>query len=122
MNNQQTPSVADNGKTAAIVSYITIIGWLIAYFGMYNNNKTSFARYHLKQSLLLNIVWFAYGIAVYIIATILPYSMYSIISILQLVNIGFLILAVIGIITANNNQEKPLPLIGKHAEGMFQSL
>ena len=29
----------DNGKNVGIVSYLTFIGWLIAYFGMHQNNK-----------------------------------------------------------------------------------
>lgn len=30
----------DDGKTAGIISYFTLIGWLIAYFALYTNNKT----------------------------------------------------------------------------------
>jgi hypothetical protein len=46
----------DNGKTVGIVSYLTIIGWLIAYFGMHQSNKTSFGSYQLRQTLLLHLV------------------------------------------------------------------
>ena len=46
----------DSGKTAGIVSYFWIIGWLIAYFGMHQNNKTSLGSYQLRQTLLLHII------------------------------------------------------------------
>ena len=45
----------DDGKTAGIVSYFTIVGWLIAYFAMYKDNKTELASYQLRQTLLYHI-------------------------------------------------------------------
>ncbi|WP_262713497.1 hypothetical protein [Mucilaginibacter ginsenosidivorax] len=33
-------SSSDDGKLAGIISYFTIIGWLIAYFALYQKNKT----------------------------------------------------------------------------------
>ena len=51
-------------KTIAIICYITIIGWLIAYFSG-KENKNSLSRYHLKQafglfifSVILNVISF----------------------------------------------------------------
>ena len=61
---------ADNGKTTAIVSYITLIGWLIAYFAMHQSNKTSLGSYHLRQTLLLIICGIAYWILTFIITII----------------------------------------------------
>ena len=37
-NNSLINLNSDNGKTVAIVSYLTIIGWIIAYV-MYGNKK-----------------------------------------------------------------------------------
>ena len=48
----------DNPKTAAIVCYITFIGWLIAYFLIYRTNKDEFSGFHLRQTLLLHIISF----------------------------------------------------------------
>ena len=44
-------SVASEGKNIAIISYITIIGLIIA-FVMNNDKKDAFASYHIKQSLV----------------------------------------------------------------------
>ena len=76
--------IADNGKTAAIISYITIVGWLISFFAL-NKPKTSLATYHLRQTLLLFICAVTFQIAVYILAMILP----ALAGILAFVGIGF---------------------------------
>src|SRR5204863_186615 len=54
-----------DGKTIAILSYFTWIGWIIA-FVLYNSNKSQLAAYHLRQSLTLMIL----GILVYIVGVI----------------------------------------------------
>ena len=43
-------TATDNGKTIAIISYITLIGWIIALI-MHNNNKTELGAYHIRQML-----------------------------------------------------------------------
>ena len=40
----------DDGKTVAIIAYITLIGWIIALV-MNNGNKTVLGSYHIRQSL-----------------------------------------------------------------------
>jgi uncharacterized membrane protein len=99
-------------KTLSIVSYITIIGWLVAYLSYKDKtDKSSLEKFHLNQSLGLGIIGIAYGIVTNIIAMIVP----SIAMILSLGNIAIFVLWIIGIINAANEQEKPLPVIG----GMF---
>ena len=46
MTTEQTQS-ADNGKTVAIISYLTWIGWIIAFI-LHNNKKTSLKKDLLK--------------------------------------------------------------------------
>ena len=113
---QQNPAGQQDPKTVAIISYITIIGWLIAYFGMYNNNKSSLAGYHLRQTLLLYII----GLAVNILTRMFFWSfMFWGSSIIYLV---LLVLWIIGLIAAINGEEKPIPLIGDAAQKMFHNL
>lgn len=116
---QQTASEAE-GKTAGIVSYLTIIGWLVAYFAMHKDKKTSIGSYQLRQTLLLHLS----SIIVGIIINILYYSMAigAMFYISGLINIVFFILWLIGIIGAANGQKKPIPLIGERAQGMFPSI
>lgn len=110
-------------KTTAIVSYITLIGWLIAFFTYKNETKSSLASYHLRQGLGLVIASFAYSILVFVVVFILALvspALGGVIGmVLNLVSLVFLVLMIIGIINANNEQEKPLPIIGKMFENKF---
>jgi uncharacterized membrane protein len=104
-----------SNKTLAILSYVTIIGWIIAL--VQNNSaaeKSSLVKYHLRQGLGLAIVSIIFNVALTIIATIVPS-----LAILGLVGYAFLVFLIIGIINANNEVEKPLPLIGHLFEDKF---
>lgn len=113
----QPSATGDPGKTAAIVSYITIIGWLVSYFALYNDNKTPLARFHMRQSLLIHIVHVTIGLIQSMIW--LGWGIYSLLS---LVSLAFLILLIIGLINAASEQTKPLPLIGEPAQRMFSNI
>ncbi len=52
MEPENTFNTGDNGKTAGIISYLTIVGWLIAFFAMHKDNKTELGSYQLRQTLL----------------------------------------------------------------------
>ncbi|MBK6379265.1 MAG: hypothetical protein IPF72_05755 [Chitinophagaceae bacterium] len=108
----------DNGKTTAIVSYITLIGWLIAYFAMHQSKKTSLGSYHLRQTLLLFICAIVYQIVVYIITMAVPFVGL----ILSIGGLAFLVLWIMGLIAAINGEEKPMPLIGEKAQELFKSI
>jgi uncharacterized membrane protein len=118
----------DNGKTAGIVSYLTIVGWLIAYFGMHQNNKTSLGSYQLRQTLLLHIVAFAVWFVLSVVFGAILFSTgvfasYYLFRLLQwIVDIGLLILWIIGIIGAANGEQKPIPVIGPMAQKMFPGI
>lgn len=99
-----------NKKTLSIVSYITIIGWIIAYVN-YNNLpvKDSLVRFHLKQGLGIAILGILLSVVLTIIAIIVP----TLATILSLLQLGILVLWIMGIINANNEQEVPVPVVGK---------
>ena len=106
-----------NAKTAAIVSYITLIGWLISYFAL-NKPKSSLANFHLRQNLLLMLCAIVFQLVAFAITIALPF-----IGILfSLVSIGFVVLWVMGLIAAINGEEKPMPLIGEKAQELFKNL
>lgn len=104
-----------SNKTLSILSYVTIIGWLIAFI-LNNDNKPSdsLVRYHLKQGFGVFIVSLLINVPLTIISYIMPS-----LSFLGLIGYVFIILWVFGIINAINEQEKPLPLIGKFFEDKF---
>ena len=106
-----------NDKTAAIVSYITPIGWLVSFFAL-NKPKTSLGSYHLRQTLLLFIIGIVFNIFIRIAANFSPFlSM-----VLSIAGIGLFILWIMGLIAAVNGEEKPMPLIGEKAQEIFKNL
>ncbi|AHF14731.1 DUF4870 domain-containing protein [Niabella soli] len=113
--------INDNeSKTIAVISYLTPIGWIIAYV-MHHNNKSVFASYHLRQTLLLMLI----SLGVYVVQTMLlfiPYIGWLITLFSMVLNIGLLVLWVIGLIAAINGEEKPIPLIGEKAQLLFAKI
>ena len=124
MENRQNPAPADNGKTTAIVAYFTIIGWLVAYFAMYKDNKTKLGGYHLRQTLLLQIVAVALAVIRPILFSMFLFSGMWIIFYwtMMIINIGLFVLWLIGLIAAVNEQEKPIPVLGDMSLKMFPNL
>ncbi|MFA5619551.1 MAG: hypothetical protein WDA08_04500 [Weeksellaceae bacterium] len=98
-----TPQTIEEGKTIAMISYLTLIGLIIA-FVMNNDKKNSFAAFHIRQSLGIGL-------------TGLVLSFLNVIPILgQLVFIlGFVtlfILWVLGFIGALKGERKLVPILG----------
>ncbi|WP_426327946.1 DUF4870 domain-containing protein [Pedobacter sp. R-06] len=99
-----------NNKTLSIISYITIIGWLVAYFSG-KDKADALLKYHLRQSLGLAIVNIIFSVVLTIIASMIPS-----LSFLGLIGYVFIVLWIMGIINAANGALKPVPLIGKWFE------
>ena len=125
-------STTDNGKNVGIISYITIIGWLIAYFGMHQSNKTELGSYQLRQTLLLHIVSFAVSWILGMIFAAIFFSTVSsggfaggwfgLVGINWIIRLVFIILWLIGFIGAINGEKKPIPIIGDKAQTLFKGI
>lgn len=119
-----------NKKATSIVSYCTIIGWLIAYFAGDREN----AKFHLNQGLILGIVgagtqiiFSVIGVVIALIRVIfglifgesvvigIIFGLLSGVVSLISIAVGILVtvLTVIGILNAVNDKEVKLPVIGK---------
>jgi uncharacterized membrane protein len=114
----------ENGKIAGIISYFFIIGWLIAYFGFYINNKTSLGSYQLRQTLLFHLTSMIvrYGLAFILGAVWISTGVFSLYYLLRLVEIAFFIIWIIGLIGAINGEKKPIPFLGEPAQNMFSTI
>ena len=96
-------------KTTGIISYLSIIGWLIAYLA---GDKEG-AKFHLNQSLVLAIAEIALNILKAILGSIIPWPVKVVFSIvIWAANVLLLVLAILGIVSAAKEEDKPLPLIG----------
>ncbi len=97
------------GKTAAVVGYITFVGLIIGYF-MNSESKNEFAAFHLRQSLGLTLSYFL---------IMMPLSYLDI----PLASIGFLILFfalwLYGIISAFQGKRQLVPIVGAFYQKIF---
>ncbi|MBU1246103.1 MAG: hypothetical protein KKH88_04275 [Nanoarchaeota archaeon] len=96
----------DQGKTIAILSYITIIGWIIALI-MNTTEKSKLGSYHIRQTLLL-----------YIFAVIL--SWIPIVG--WILGIVLFIFWILGLVGAINGEQKEMPIVGGLAQQWFKGL
>lgn len=106
MNDTPSPAApaAPEDKTVAIVSYLTIIGFIIALI-MHGSKKTALGSFHLRQTLGL----FLTGIAANFLMIIPILGWIA----APIVLIGLLVFWVMGLISAINGQQKPVPLVGE---------
>lgn len=104
---QQNNSDVDNGKVCAILSYLFL--GIIWYFVDDNMKKNTFAKFHVKQSLVLLVA----SLILQIIGTVIPIIGWFLI--LPLSGLFSLIWMLLGILNAFNGQTKELPIIGKYS-------
>lgn len=111
-------SAVAEDKTVAIVSYLTLIGFIVAVV-LHSQKKTKLGSFHLRQSLGLMLVWFAAMIALTIVGFI-PFIGW-LISLVGTVVVwgGGLALWIMGLIAAANGQIKPLPVLGDYFQKWF---
>lgn len=103
----------NDGKVIAIVSYITLIGLIVAFI-MNNDKKIPLASFHIRQSLGL-------------LLSALVLSFINIIPILgQIIYLAggvfLLVLWVMGLIGAINEKQEPVPVLGTRFQEWFSSI
>jgi uncharacterized membrane protein len=118
MEEQNTNQVKKEDNTVAIISYLTLIGWIIALVMHNGENKTKLGAFHIRQSLGLMILMFA----IWIVALIFVFIPFIGLVINLLLWLGMLGLWIVCIISAVNGQEKPLPVVGPMFQTWFASL
>lgn len=103
MNNTES-----QGKTTAIISYILIIGPLIA-ISINSENKNQFASFHIRQGLGLTVTFITLGLTI---------SHFENFTIAASMWVFISVLAVFGLFTAAMGKTIKLPLLG----GLFQKI
>ena len=105
----------DSGKTMSSLAYIPIvfIGLIVSIVSISSKNN-AYSLYHAKQALTLYICWIVAAlccIPLFVICIGFPLMM--------AVNVGGIILCILGIINSSSGQCKPLPLIGQFVDKWF---
>ena len=111
-----TPAAKED-TTVALLAYITIIGFIIAIV-MHSSKKTALGAFHLRQCLGLFIT----GLVVWIpcvILSMIPFVNFLMILVWPLLGLSLVVLWIMGLISAINGQQKPMPVIGEHYQKWF---
>jgi uncharacterized membrane protein len=100
------------GKILAIVSYLLIIGTIIAMI-LNNDKKNSFAAFHIRQALGL---WLSYFVIGYMVSGFDSWN------ITVAYWIFFLVLLVYGLIGAINGKQVLVPFVGPLFQKVFKGI
>lgn len=101
-------------KTVAIVSYLTLIGFIVAVV-LHGNKKTQLGAYHLRQSLGLMITFVVCWVLNIVLAFIPIIGWLTI----MVVWLGLLVIWLIGLVNAAGGKFKPVPVLGTYYEKWF---
>jgi uncharacterized membrane protein len=103
----------EKGKTAAITSYILIIGVLIAMSMNSGEEKNAFASFHIRQALGLSLTFISLGLIISNFdSPMISISMWVFLSVLW----------TYGIFSAINGETKPIPLLGNYFQKWFSKI
>lgn len=105
-------TTSDNGKTVAIISYITLIGWIVALV-MNNSNRTALGSFHVRQALGIMCI----GAILVILSGFLGFGLLS-----RIIQIGAFVFWIIGLISAVKGEMKPVPLLGEKFQEWFKGI
>lgn len=100
------------GKPAAIVAYLTIIGTIIAFF-MNNDNKNTFASFHIRQALGIHITFYLLGLLVSAFDSWLISSAFY---------VFVIVLWGYGMVSAVQGQRNTVPLLGAQFQKWFNTI
>ncbi len=96
-------TVVEEGKTTALIAYLTIIGLVIALV-LNNDKKNSFASFHIRQSLGIMLTGLAVGAVSWVpfLGWLLGFAAFFVL----------VYLWVSGLLYAINGKEKVVPILG----------
>ncbi|NKI25066.1 hypothetical protein SAMN04487911_10541 [Arenibacter nanhaiticus] len=97
------------GKTTAIVAYLTMVGALIA-ISMNSDAKNDFARFHTRQAFGLHLVFL--GFAIFLSNWYNEYAWYGL-------YVFYIVLWFYGFLGALNEKKISVPLVGNYFQKWF---
>ncbi|SHI82697.1 hypothetical protein [Algibacter luteus] len=103
------------GRKNAIISYITIIGFIVAYYlNNEEDKKSAFASFHIRQSLGL---WLSF-----IVVNLSITRNFDIFMLRASVYVFFFTLIIYGLSNAIGRKSQPVPLLGNLFQKIFANL
>ncbi|PCI92748.1 MAG: hypothetical protein COB15_17325 [Flavobacteriales bacterium] len=119
MENNTAPPQQDSGKTVAILSYCTLIGFIIALvMNGDQNNKSELGVFHIRQGLGIFLTSFCIGFASIILMFIPILGWLAIMG----AYITLFVFWIMGLIAAINGEKKVVPLLGDFYQKLFNGI
>jgi len=108
--NNPAPTPAPSAPSSHQNTAMAVIAYILFFVPLLTGDakKDEFVKFHTKQGLVLFIASLALGI----IFGIVPFLWFTLNWLLQL---GILVLLIIGVVNAVNGKKEPLPIIGQFA-------
>ncbi|MFD2823666.1 hypothetical protein ACFS5M_08300 [Lacinutrix iliipiscaria] len=107
-----TENTIQEGKTLAIIGYITIIGAIIAFF-LNNDKKNEFAAFHIRQGFGLCLAYMIFGFVTASFDSWLISTSFW---------VFFGILFIYGIASAISGKTQEVPLFGAFFQKIFANI
>ena len=102
----------EKGKNTAIVSYLTIIGSIIAIFMHQDENRSDLGSFHIRQALGIFLTFFLLGYPIgYFDNWMISASFW----------VFIFILWIYGFLACLNNELKMVPFLGEIYQKLFKS-
>ncbi len=108
-----TEDTIEQGKPLAMVSYLWILGVIVAYFLNKNKGNNSFTNFHIRQSLGIWLTFHALGIVI----STLDFSLVRLVF-----YFCFGVLLIYGFINAVAGNDQEVPVVGRIYQKVFASL
>lgn len=124
MENNTTGSTPqeDPGKMVAILSYCTLIGFIIAMvMNSDQKNKSELGVFHIRQALGLYITSFAMMFASFILVFI-PVLGWIIAMLINIAYIGVFVFWILGLVSAINSEKKLMPVVGQFYQNLLKGI
>lgn len=121
MENQNPFGIQDEGKTAGLLSYFFILGWSMAYFAFHKYERTQLSGFHLRQTLLLYLVYLFTRFGMPFILGLAGFSTTAFASLYFVIPISILFVGLWakGLLGAINGEETEIPIFGAPAQRIF---
>ncbi len=104
-------NTVEQGKTIAIISYITFIGTIVAFI-MNSSKKNNFASFHIRQMVGLVLLSLINGFVIGSISSMIS----------MVISIGLLVLWIIGFIGVVQGETKKIPILGEYFQDWFKGI
>ncbi len=121
-NTTGTTPQEDPGKMVAILSYCTLIGFIIAMvMNSDQKNKSELGVFHIRQALGLYITSFAMMFASFILVFI-PVLGWIIAMLINIAYIGVFVFWILGLVSAINSEKKLMPVVGQFYQNLLKGI